>query len=73
MDLDPDQLVDLGVFEAPAANEPGKCVRGHMFSHPAVDGAQPHGEIEEMIWFAPGEQRSDLAPLFEHHVLPLLK
>ena len=71
--LNPDELVELGVFEAAAANEPGKRVQGHMFSHPAVMGAQPQGEIAEMIWFTLGEQRSDLAPLFEHHVLPLLK
>lgn len=71
--LNADELEELGVFEASAANEPGKRVQGHMFTHPALPGAQPQREIEEMIWFTPGEQRSDLAPLFEHHVLPLLK
>lgn len=71
--LNPDELIELGVFEAAAANEPGKRVQGHMFTHPAVSDARAQGEIAEMIWFAPGEDRDDLAPLFEHHVLPLLK
>lgn len=73
VELDPCELADVGVFEAAAANEPGKRVQGHVFTHPALPGAHPQGEIEEMIWFSPGEVRSDLAPLFEHHVLPLLK
>lgn len=70
--LDPAGLTPLGVFEAEAANEPGLRVRGHMFSHDYGGDADASGEIAELLWFAPGEVRSDLAPLFEQHVLPLL-
>ena len=72
VELDGDGLQLLGVFEAPAANEPGLTVRGHMFVHDYPGGARASGEIAEVLWFTPGEVRADLAPLFEHHVLPLL-
>lgn len=70
--LDEHRLMLLGVFEAPAANEPGLTVRGHMFEHPYGGGGEPTAEIEELLWFRIGERRGDLAPLFEEHVLPLL-
>lgn len=72
LDLDIDCLGSLGVFEAAAANEPGKVVRGHMYTHEYSGVAQASAEIAEILWFAPGDSRGDLAPLFEHHVLPLL-
>jgi 8-oxo-dGTP pyrophosphatase MutT (NUDIX family) len=70
--LDIDCLGSLGVFEAAAANEPGKVVRGHMYTHEYSGGAHASAEIAEILWFALGDARDDLAPLFENHVLPLL-
>ncbi len=71
--LDPESLDVLGDWTAPAANEPGHSVRGHMFLHPWVDGIAVHGEIADLRWFDPRtDERRDLAPLFEHRVLPAL-
>lgn len=72
IELNSEGLQLLGVFEAPAANEPGQTVRGHMFVHDYPGGARALEEIAELLWFTPGEAREDLAPLFEYHVLPLL-
>lgn len=73
--LDRDRLSLLGVWEAPAANEPGHRVHGHVFAHPPVAGLAPGGEIDELIWLLPAEAdgRDDLAPLFQFRVLPALR
>ena len=73
--LDRDRLVLLGAWEAPAANEPGHRVHGHVFAHPPVAGLAPHGEIDELVWLLPEEAdgRDDLAPLFQFRVLPVLR
>ena len=70
--LDAAQLVALGDWTAPAANEPEHTVHGHVFAHPWVPGITVQGEIDELIWFDPAHRRDDLAPLFEQRVLPLL-
>lgn len=71
--LDRASLVPLGEWTAPAANEPEHTVHGHMFMHPWVRGIAVRGEIEELLWFDPTSTRDDLAPLFEHRVLPALR
>lgn len=79
--LDPERLVLLGVWEAPAANEPGHRVHGHIYVHPwptgSPDGGElhPSGEIEAVLRLHPDEAggRDDLAPLFEFRVLPVLR
>ena len=70
--LDPVSLRPLGEWTAPAANEPEHTVHGHMFTHPFVPGIAVRGEIDELLWFDPSTSRDDLAPLFEHRVLPAL-
>lgn len=71
--LDRALLVPLGEWTAPAANEPDHTVHGHMFAHPWVPGIVVSGEIDELLWFDPSSTRDDLAPLFEHRVLPALR
>ena len=71
--LDRALLVPLGEWTAPAANEPEHTVHGHMFTHPWVPGIEVRGEIDELLWFDPSTSRDDLAPLFEHRVLPALR
>jgi 8-oxo-dGTP diphosphatase len=70
-----DQLSLLGAWEAPAANEPGHRVHGHVFAHPQVTGLAPRGEIDELVWLRTEEAdgRDDLAPLFQFRVLPVLR
>jgi 8-oxo-dGTP pyrophosphatase MutT (NUDIX family) len=72
--LDPAMLTWLGDWEAPAANEPDHSVHGYIYAHPVVAGIAVQREIEELIWLDPATagERDDLAPLFQHRVLPAL-
>lgn len=79
--LDPERLDLLGVWEAPAANEPDHRVHGHIYVHPWVTGTgpggtlEPAGEIDAVLMLHPFEadERDDLAPLFQFEVLPALR
>ena len=73
-ELDPDVLVLLGEWTAPAANEPDHVVHGHVFEHPWVPGLSVRAEIEELLWLHPADMgaRDDLAPLLVTRVLPAL-
>jgi AcrR family transcriptional regulator/8-oxo-dGTP pyrophosphatase MutT (NUDIX family) len=72
--LDPDRLTALGVFKADAANEPGLTLEGSVFEHPLEGEPRAGAEIAELRWLDPSQPLpSDLAPLLEHHVLPLLE
>lgn len=67
-------LVRLGEWTAPAANESGRTVHGHIYEHPWVAGVTACQEIDEVLWLSPDEARvrTDLAPLFQTCVLPAL-
>ena len=73
-DLKPDSLAFLGEWTAPAANEAGLTVHGHIFEHPWIDGLAVRAEIEDLLWLHPDEMvmRDDLAPLLVTRVLPAL-
>ena len=73
--LERERLREVGVFRAPAANEPGRTVEAAVFEHPLVSGApaaRPLAEIEAVEWVDPAEPRDDLAPLTTACVFPLL-
>jgi len=73
-ELSPESLTFLGEWSAPAANEAGLTVHGHIFEHPWLDGLAVRAEIEDLLWLHPDEmaQRDDLAPLLVTRVLPAL-
>ena len=73
-ELEPDSLEFLGEWTAPAANEAGLTVHGHIFEHPWIDGLAVRAEIEDLLWLHPDEmvKREDLAPLLVTRVLPAL-
>lgn len=62
----------LGVFDCPAANEPGFTVRAAVYAIDVVGAVTPKAEIDEMVWVDPAAL-PDLpyAPLTRDHVLPL--
>lgn len=66
----------LGTFDAEAANEADTRVASTVYLAPLPAGATPTAaaEIAELAWLDPREapDRADLAPLLQHHVLPLL-
>lgn len=73
LELDPALLRPLGTFTTAAANEPGHLVEGTCFTHPLLGEPVIAAEIEELRWFDPSAPHpDDLAPLFEHHILPAL-
>lgn len=71
--LDPSRLIHLGEWTAPAANESGRTVHGHIYEHPFVGGVSACSEIAEAQWLSVAEltRRDDIAPLLSTCVLPL--
>lgn len=63
----------FGRFEAPAANEPGRQVVGHVHLARIEGDPRPAAEIAEMLWIAPAPPYAvALAPLLETRILPAL-
>ena len=61
----------LGVFRAPAANEPGFTVEAELFAVALVGDPRPWGEIDSMLWVDPdGELPNPMAHLAREHALP---
>ena len=67
------QLTQLGIFEAPAANEAEHNVVATVFIHEG-DTVVPHSaaEIAELSWVSPHHSDVALAPLLVDHVFPAL-
>ncbi len=65
-------LIFLGRFQAPAANEPDHLVVADVFRlHVSDAGIAATAEIEEIRWVSPQNPGSIImAPLTEHHILP---
>lgn len=74
-ELDEGLLRPLGLFEAAAANEPGRTVTATVFEHPVVAFGAPAAEIEEATWVDPDGRRQDprLAPLLADAIFPALR
>ena len=66
------ELTLLGTFDAPAANEPGETVRGHIFTYPRPVLARAAAEIAEVAWVNPTDPDRDLAHLLRDEVFPAL-
>ncbi len=65
-------LIFLGRFQAPAANEPDHLVVADVFRlHVSDAGIAATAEIEEICWVSPQNPGNIImAPLTEHHILP---
>ena len=72
--LDPVDLQLLGEYVADAANEPDHLVQSTVFTATLSDEPVAAREIAELRWVGlhEGARHDDLAPLLEHHVLPVL-
>ena len=71
LQIDPAQARYLGVFSAPAANEPGFTVQAEMFLLSIDAAVSPAAEIEEVRWIDPaGDSDLVLAPLTGEVILP---
>ena len=67
------ELSLLGTFDAPAANEPGETVRGHIFTYPRPVLARAAAEIAELAWVDPTNPKRELAHLLCDEVFPALE
>ncbi|NLS17433.1 NUDIX domain-containing protein [Rhizobium sp. P40RR-XXII] len=65
-------LIFIGRFQAPAANEPDHTVIADIFRLHVGDAAiAAAAEIEEIRWVSPHNPgHIAMAPLTEHHILP---
>jgi 8-oxo-dGTP pyrophosphatase MutT (NUDIX family) len=70
-----EELVLLGEFEAPAANEPGHTVRSTVFTHPGSIAPAAAAEIAELRWATLEELAGDprVAELTSRRVVPALR
>ena len=72
--VEPVDLDLLGEFLAEAANEPDHLVQSTVFTASLASEPRAGNEIAELRWMGLGDagHHDDLAPLLEHHVLPVL-
>ncbi|AUM71520.1 NUDIX hydrolase [Pseudomonas fluorescens] len=74
LQIDPAQAHHLGVFSAPAANEPGFVVQAEVFLLRIDATVSPAAEIEEVCWIDPaGDNDLVLAPLTGEVILPFYR
>lgn len=66
-------LVHLGTYESPAAGHPGKIVHIELFSGELRGAPRPHAEIDELVWFGPGDDAALLAPSLRDVIFPDLR
>jgi len=72
--IDPAQACHLGVFSAPAANEPGFIVQAEVFLLNIDAPVSPAAEFEEVCWIDPaGDSDLVLAPLTGEVILPFYR
>lgn len=71
--LDLDDLTLLGEFTSEAANEPGHLLHSTVYTCRFSGEPVVAGEIAEARWTSLDGDHDDLAPMLEHHVLPLLR
>jgi 8-oxo-dGTP diphosphatase len=64
---------EFGWFEAQAANEPDRRVRGHVHDAQVEGDVVPAAEIEAAAWIDVEAPHLDLAPLLEHQILPAVR
>ena len=70
--LVPGSATSLGLFEAPAANEPGRQVRAALYAVRLAGAIVCQAEIEESAWIDPRDPGDvPLAPLTRDAILPL--
>lgn len=66
----------VGEFVSEAANEPGHTLHSTVFLAPLTSEPVAAAEIAELRWVdllgAAAGEYDDLAPMLEHHVLPVL-
>jgi 8-oxo-dGTP pyrophosphatase MutT (NUDIX family) len=60
----------IGTYSDRAAGDPTKTVRIEPYLGELTGTPAPHSEIAELIWFAPNDDWSQLAPSLANKILP---
>ena len=63
----------LGEFLSEAANEPGHSLHSTVFWVESDADPVASAEIAEVRWTPLHDHPDDLAPMLEHHVLPVIR
>jgi 8-oxo-dGTP pyrophosphatase MutT (NUDIX family) len=63
----------LGEFHSEAANEPGHSLHSTVFWVESDAEPVASAEIAEVRWTPVRDHPDDLAPMLEHHVLPVIR
>lgn len=72
--IEPTDAVYLGLFSAPAVNEPGFIVEAELFQVTIDEPVTPAAEIEEVRWIDPATDGDlILAPLTRDLILPFYR
>jgi 8-oxo-dGTP diphosphatase len=71
--IDVEEATLIGEFESDAANEPGHTLHSTVFWIESDAEPVAAGEIAELRWTPLHDHPDDLAPMLEHHVLPVLR
>jgi 8-oxo-dGTP diphosphatase len=72
-DVSVSDLVLVGRYEGPAANDPGKTVVIDLFSGTLSGDPHPCAEIGELVWYGPDDDPETLAPSLRDSILPDLR
>ena len=72
-DVEIENLIYRGTYESPAAGHPGKIVHIELFSGELRGTPRPHAEIEQLVWFGPGDDAALLAPSLRDLIFPDLR
>jgi 8-oxo-dGTP pyrophosphatase MutT (NUDIX family) len=68
-----DEATLIGEFHSEAANEPGHTLHSTVFWIESDAEPVAAREIAEVRWTPLEDHPDDLAPMLEHHVLPVLR
>ena len=66
------ETVPIGIYKAPAAFEKDMQVEITLFWAELKDIPNPSGEIEELIWYKPGDQHVKLSQIVKEQIIPSL-
>ena len=72
-DVSVTDLVLVGRYEGPAANDPGKTVVIDLFSGSLAGVPRPGAEIGELVWYGADDDPGTLAPSLRDSILPDLR
>jgi 8-oxo-dGTP diphosphatase len=62
----------VGIYTHEAAGEAGKIVRIELYGAAVSGEPHPQSEIEQLVWFGPGDDRATLAPSLSNVIFPEL-